>query len=104
MKVHLNQGNDIENAPQMVDAMKSSNGVPGLSVTLCNSLLTPSPLFHAKLDGVSSLSDIEYEKKYLRVWKAYGIGSGKQHCAKRRIYGPAYSRKRKGKLQVFRNF
>ena len=78
MKVHLNQGNDIENATQMVDAMKSSNGTPGLNATLCDSLVTPSPLFQATLDGVSSLSNTEYEKKHLRVWKAYGIRSGKQ--------------------------
>jgi hypothetical protein len=41
-------------------------------------LVTPGLLLQAKLDGVSSLSDIEYEKKHLRVWKAYGIGSGKE--------------------------
>ena len=58
--------------------MKSSNGTPGLNATLCDSLVTPSPLFQATLDGVSSLSNIEYDKKHLRVLKAYGIGSGKQ--------------------------
>ena len=78
MKVNLNQGNDIENATQMVVAMKSSNGTPALNATLCDSLVTPIPLFQDTLDGVSSLSNIEYEKNYLRVWKAYGIGAGKQ--------------------------
>ena len=35
MRIHLNEGNDIENASQMVDAMRSSGGVYGLHVTLC---------------------------------------------------------------------
>ena len=35
MKVHLNQGNDIETAHQMVNAMTASVGVHGLNVTLC---------------------------------------------------------------------
>ena len=37
MKVHLNQGNDIETAHEMVNAMRSSVGVHGLNVTLCES-------------------------------------------------------------------
>ena len=78
MKVHLNQGNDIETAHQMLNAMRSSVGVHGLSVTLCESLETPDNLIQVKLEGVSSFSNVEYNKNYLRVWKAYGIGPGKK--------------------------
>ena len=78
MKVHLNQGNDIETAHQMVNAMTSSVGVHGLNVTLCESLQTPYNQIHVKLEGVSSFSNVKYNKTYLRVWKAYGIGPGKK--------------------------
>ena len=67
MKVHLNQGSDIETAHQMVNAMASSVGVYGLNVTLCESLQTPHNQIHIKLEGVSSFSNVEYNKTYLRV-------------------------------------
>ena len=76
MKVHLNEGNDIENARQMVDAMRSSGGVPGLNVTLCE-LETPSSPTHVKFDGVSTVSNVEYSSDAITTWKAYGIGPGK---------------------------
>ena len=75
MKVHLNEGNDIENARQMVDAMRSSGGVPGLNVTLCE-LETPSSPTHVKFDGVSTVSNVEYSSDAITTWKAYGIGPG----------------------------
>ena len=78
MKFHLNQGNYIETAHQMFNAMTSSVGVHGLNVTLCKSLQTPHNQIHAKLEGVSSFSNVKYNKTYLRVWKAYGIGPGKK--------------------------
>ena len=75
MKVHLNKGNDIENARQMVDAMRSSGGVPDLNVTLCE-LETPSSPTHVKFDGVSTVSNVEYSSDAITTWKAYGIGPG----------------------------
>ena len=78
MKVHLNHGNDIETAHEMVNAMRSSVGVHGLNVTLCESLETPDNQIKVKLECVSSFSNVEYNKNYLRVWKTYGIGSGKK--------------------------
>ncbi len=30
-----------------------------------------------KLDGVSTLYNVEFEKKGMRVWKAYGLGAGR---------------------------
>lgn len=76
MRVHLNEGNDIENAIQMVDAMRSAGGVPGLNVTLCE-LATPSTSTHVKFDGVSMVSNVEYGEDSITTWKAYGIGPGK---------------------------
>ena len=78
LKVHLNQGNDVETAHQMVNAMRSSAGVHGLSITLCELLQTPDNQIQVKLEGVSSFSNVEYSKNYLRIWKAYGIGPGKK--------------------------
>ena len=78
IKVHLNQGNDIETAHQMVNAMTSSVGVRGFSVTLCESLQTPHNQIYVKLEAVSSFSNLEYNTTYLRVWKAYGIGPEKK--------------------------
>ena len=54
MKVHLNEGNDIENATEMVDAMRSSGGVPGLNVTLCEMPSFTSSTSRVKFDGEDS--------------------------------------------------
>ena len=74
MRVHLNEGNDIENANQMVDAMRSSGGVPGLNVTLCE---MTSSTTRVKFDGVSGVSNVEYGEDSITTWKTYGIGPGK---------------------------
>ena len=74
MRIHLNEGHDIESGEQMVSAMKSAGGVAGLNVTLCDaSPFSPS----VKLDGVSSISNVQYSQSSLRIWKAYNIGPGK---------------------------
>ena len=52
--------------------------VPGVCVTLCDSVKVPKPPLNVKLDGISLISNIEYNVESLRVWKAYGIGSGKE--------------------------
>ena len=77
MRVHLNQGSNIETSKEMVDAIQSSEGVPGVSVTLCSSLQVPDPFLNMKIEGVSLISNIEYSDGNLRVWKSYGIGPGK---------------------------
>ena len=61
----------------MVDAIKSSEGVPGVDVTLCSSLQNQKPSLNVKIPGVSLISNIEYNNESLTVWKAYGIGPGK---------------------------
>ena len=77
IKVHLNEGHDVETVSQMVDAMQSLGGVPGLSVGLCD-LVVSSPALHIKLDGVSTIANVEYSDTFIHIWKAYGMGLGKK--------------------------
>ena len=77
MQLYLNSGQDIETPAQMCEAMLSSNGIPSLSVTLCESVSIPAmPVY--KLDGVSTLYNVEFQKKGMRVWKAYDLGPGRR--------------------------
>ena len=76
MKIHLNAGNNIETGREMVAAMLSSGGIPGVHATLAIPSTSPRPV-SAKLEDVSAISNIEYGKDHLRVWRAYGIGLGK---------------------------
>ena len=76
MHIHLNSGNDIVKLAQMVEAVLSSGGVASLSVTLCESITSP-PMVTCKIDGVSKLSNIELTIEGIRVWRAYGVGTGK---------------------------
>ena len=76
MRIHLNSGNDIETPTQMKDAILSSGGVSAVNVTVCESIAAPN-MPSLKVEGVSLLNNIKYEDDGIRVWKAYGIGSGK---------------------------
>ena len=76
IKEHEHSGRDIETLAQMCEAMLSSSGIPSPSVTLCKSVSIPAmPTY--KLDCVSTLYNVEFEKKGLRVWKAYSLGPGR---------------------------
>ena len=68
----------METASQMVEAMQSSGGVPGLNVSLCDHVVPPSLAGQVKRDGVSTVANVEYGNTYIRVWKAYRIGPGKK--------------------------
>ena len=76
MKIHLNQGSNIETAKEMVDAIQSSGGVHGVDVSLCISAKDPAPSLNVKIAGVSLISNIVYNNGSLTVWRAYGIGRG----------------------------
>ena len=56
--------------------INKSGGVPSLSVTLCQSIRSPSMVTY-KIDGASKLSNVEFTKEGIRVWRAYGVGPGK---------------------------
>ena len=76
MKVYLNSGNNIETADEMKEAILSFGGMPSMRVTSCGPPIS-ARFPHIKLEGVSSISNVEYDQEGLRVWKAYKIGSGK---------------------------
>ena len=76
MTVHLNSGHDIDTTSQMQEAIESFGGVPGVKVKLC-STLSSSVKKQVKWDGASFISNIQYSKDGLRVWRAYNIGPGK---------------------------
>ena len=88
MRIYLNAGNDIETPEQTRDAILSSGGVPGVNVALCETVQVPRVL-SLKIEGISQLSNVEYKKEGLLVWRAYGIGDGKLiprdklHCPSR---------------------
>ena len=77
MTVYLNQGSNIDNAKEMINAIQSLGGVPGVDVMLCSSSQIPKPTLNVKIEGVSLISNIEYNDGNLRVWKVYGIEPGK---------------------------
>ena len=76
MKIHLNDGYNIETGREMIAAMLSSGGIPGVHATLAIPSTFPRPV-SVKLEGVSAISNIEYGKDHIRVWRAYGIGPRK---------------------------
>ena len=78
IRVSLNEGHDVETASQMVDAMYSSGGIPGLCVKLCEHVVLSSSAIQIKLDRVSTMANVKYSETFIRVWKAYRIGPGKK--------------------------
>ena len=76
MKIFLNSGNNTESAEEMKNAILSSGGVPSVNVTVSGPP-EASTSSTVRLEGVSTISNIEYSEEGLRVWKAYEIGSGK---------------------------
>ena len=77
MRIHLNAGNDIETPVQMRDAILSCGGVPAVNVVLCECVEVSCEL-SAKIEGISQISNVQYEESGLRVWRAYKLGPGKQ--------------------------
>ena len=77
MRTFLNSGNDIETVEQMKIAIESGGRVRGVRVKLCaldyQHKHGPKP----RWEGVSFVNNVTYEKKGMRVWRAYGIGKGK---------------------------
>ena len=73
MKIFLNSENNIESAEEMKNAILSSGGV-NVTVSGPPEVSTFSTV---RLEGVSTISNIEYSEEGLRVWKAYKIGPGK---------------------------
>lgn len=76
MRIYLNAGNDIDTPERMRDAILSSGGVSGVNVVLCETVQVPKVL-PPKIESISQLSNVEYKKDGLLVWRAYATGDGK---------------------------
>ena len=77
--VYLNSGHDTETASQMLEAINSFDGVAGVHAMICSPPTSPLRT-SIKWEGVSFISNIQYDEECLRVWKAYKIGPGKTFC------------------------
>ena len=67
MSVHLSQRSNIETSKEMVDAIQSSGGVPGVHVILCSSLQIQKPSLNVKIADVSLISNIECNDRSLKI-------------------------------------
>ena len=76
IKIYLNEGHDVETAQQMVQAIESAGGVPGVRVTLCGEQTVEMP-FEAKWEGISFLNNLTFSTEGVRVCRAYNIRPGK---------------------------
>lgn len=56
IKIYLNEGHDVETAEQMVQAIESGGGVPGVRVTLCDICRISFTLFRYKRSSGMSVS------------------------------------------------
>ena len=79
IKVHVrrfvNEGHDVQTPKDLETAMLSAEGVPGVRVTLVDSLgIKDSPI---KLDGISLINNLPYTGASMRVWRSYNVGCGK---------------------------
>jgi len=74
-QIFLNAG-CIETAAQMRAAIESSGGVHGVNVNL-SEIPERQTKNAVSCEGVSFVNNIGYESYFLRLWKAYNIGPGK---------------------------
>ena len=74
--VYLNSGHDIETASQILEAINSFDGVAGVHAMIYSPPTSPLRTL-IKWEGVSFISNIQYDEECLRVWKTYKIGRGK---------------------------
>ena len=71
----VNEGHDVQTPKDLETAMLSAEGVPGVRVTLVDSLgIKDSPI---KLDGISLINNLPYTGASMRVWRSYNVGCGK---------------------------
>ena len=78
MQSYLNSGHDISTAEDMQLAVQSNGGIRGVTTVLWGSLTIPDPQAFPKWDGVSFINDIQMKTEGMKVWRAYGVGDGKE--------------------------
>ena len=62
----------------MQSAIQSSGGIRAVATVLCGSLTIPDPKPFPKWDRVSFINDIQMNTEGMKVWRAYGVGDGKE--------------------------
>ena len=68
----VNERHDVQTPKDLETAMLSAEGVPGVRVTLLDSLgIKDSPI---KLDGISLINNLQYTGGSMRVWRSYNVG------------------------------
>ncbi|KAK3745610.1 hypothetical protein QZH41_003628 [Actinostola sp. cb2023] len=79
IRTYINEGNDVSTAEQMKDALLSSGGIEGVRVVSLETIDNPNISEHTpKIPAISKLNNFEFSNSSIRVWRAYGIGAGKE--------------------------
>ena len=76
MRKFLNSGNDIEIVEQMKTAIESGGGIRDVRVKPCALDCPHKQGPKLRWEGVSFVNNVTYEKKGMRVWRAYGLVKG----------------------------
>ena len=76
MRIYGNEGHNIEGATQMKTAIESSNRLLDV-VTVVGSVPPRIDNGECTCQDVSLLNNFEITDAGVRVWRAYGIGTGK---------------------------
>lgn len=77
VRAYINAGNDVTNAEEMKRAIESNGGVSGTTTVFCAPLDIPDANPFPKWKGVSLINNIQYNATDMKVWRAYGMGTGK---------------------------
>lgn len=79
IRAFINEGNDVTNASQLNDALLSCGGVRGVRVTCRQSIQETSNMESIpKIPNISKLNNFEFHEGFMKAWRAYGIGEGKE--------------------------
>ncbi|XP_078349668.1 uncharacterized protein LOC144634549 [Oculina patagonica] len=75
---HINEGHDVQNAKDFIDAMLSNGGINGVrtvhvDVGAEGRCIPPE----VKLAGVSCLNNFQYSEQGVTVWRAFEVGHGR---------------------------
>ncbi|KAK3713304.1 hypothetical protein QZH41_000682 [Actinostola sp. cb2023] len=76
IRTYCNEGHDVLTATEMREALKQ-HPVKGTTTSISTVDETKKNLAINKIENFSSFHNFEHEDSGLRVWKCYGMGSGK---------------------------
>ena len=90
IRTFCNEGHDILTANDMHTALKERQ-VKGTTAAVCSVDESNKTVQVKKLEGFSKFHNFSFENKGIRVWRCYGIGSGKAVPYKSLIVQPQSS-------------